>query len=38
MMDRLQENAAAHAAFVSGAGEMFAQMKNWELVASNILS
>jgi len=36
MMDRLQGNAAAQAAFVRGAGEMFAQTKNWELVASNI--
>jgi hypothetical protein len=36
MMDRLQGNASAHAAFVSGTGEMFAQTKNWEFVASNI--
>jgi len=35
-MDRLKRNAAAHAAFVSGAGELFAETKNWELVASNI--
>jgi len=26
----------AHAAFVSGAAEMFAQTKNWELAAGNI--
>jgi len=36
MMDPLQGNAAAHAAFVSGAAELFAQTKNWELVANNI--
>ncbi len=36
MMDRLQGNALAHAAFVSGTGEMFSQTKNWQLVASNI--
>jgi len=36
MMDRLQGNAAAHAAFVSGAAEMFSQTKNWAFVASNI--
>jgi len=36
MMDRLQGNAAAHAAFVSGTGEMFHQPLNWQLVASNI--
>ncbi len=36
MMDRLQGNAAPHAAFVSGTGGMFAQTKNWEFVANNI--
>jgi|SRR6266478_2058503 len=36
MMDRLQGNAAADAAFVSCAGEMFSQTKNWAFVASNI--
>ena len=36
MMDRLQGNAAAHAAFVSGTGEMFHQPLNWQFVASNI--
>ena len=36
MMDRLQGNVTAHAAFVSGTGEMFAQPINWEFVASNI--
>jgi hypothetical protein len=38
MMDRLQGNAAAHAAFVSGAGEMFAETKNWAFVAAISLS
>jgi hypothetical protein len=36
MMDRLQANAAAHAAFVNGTGEMFHQPLNWQYVASNI--
>ncbi|HKV63167.1 MAG TPA: hypothetical protein VJO16_14730 [Candidatus Acidoferrum sp.] len=36
MMDRLQGNAAAHAAFVSGTGEIFHQPLNWQFVASNI--
>jgi len=36
MMDRLQGNAAAHAAFVNGTGEMFHQPLNWQSVASNI--
>jgi len=36
MMDRLQGNAAAQAAFVSGTGEMLAQTKNWAFVAGNI--
>jgi hypothetical protein len=36
MMDRLQGNVTAHAAFVSGTGEMFAQPINWEFVVSNI--
>ena len=36
MMDRLQGNASAHAAFVNGTGEMFSQTKNWQFVASNI--
>ena len=36
MMDRLQGNAAAHAAFVNGTGEMFSQPLNWQYVASNI--
>jgi hypothetical protein len=36
MMDRLQGNAAAHAAFVTTTGEIFSQPTNWQLVASNI--
>jgi hypothetical protein len=36
MMDRLQGNAAAHSAFVSGTGEIFSQPTNWQFVASNI--
>jgi len=36
LMDQLQGNAAAHAAFVHGTGEMFLQHKNWEHVDSNI--
>lgn len=36
MMDRLQGNAIAHSAFVSGTGEMFFQPTNWQSVASNI--
>lgn len=36
MMDRLQGSASAHAAFVSGTGEIFSQPINWEFVASNI--
>jgi hypothetical protein len=36
MMDRLQGNAAAHAAFVNATGEMFHQPLNWQYVASNI--
>jgi len=36
MMDRLQGNAAAHAAFVNSTGEMFHQPLNWQSVASNI--
>jgi hypothetical protein len=36
MMDRLQGNAPAHAAFISTTGEMFSQPTNWELVVSNI--
>jgi hypothetical protein len=36
MMDRLQGNAAAHAAFVSGTGEIFSQPTNWQFVSSNI--
>jgi hypothetical protein len=36
MMDRLQGSAAAHAAFVSGTGEIFSQPTNWLFVASNI--
>jgi pimeloyl-ACP methyl ester carboxylesterase len=35
-MDRLQGDAYAHGAFVSGTGEIFSQTTNWELVASNI--
>jgi hypothetical protein len=36
MMDRLQGNATAHAAFVNATGEMFSQPLNWQFVASNI--
>jgi hypothetical protein len=36
MMDRLQGNASAHAAFVNASGEMFSQPTNWQFVASNI--
>jgi hypothetical protein len=36
MMDRLQGNASAHAAFVNSTGEMFHQPLNWQFVASNI--
>jgi hypothetical protein len=36
MMDRLQGNAAAHAAFVNSTCEMFSQLTNWDHVASNI--
>jgi hypothetical protein len=36
MMDHLQGNAVAHAAFVTPTGEMFSQTTNWQLVASNI--
>jgi hypothetical protein len=35
-MDRLQGDAYAHGAFVSGTGEIFSETKNWEFVASNI--
>ncbi len=35
-MDQLQGDGVAHAAFVNGTGEMFAETRNWELVASNI--
>jgi hypothetical protein len=36
LMDQLQANASAHAAFVHGSGEMFHQPRNWEYVDSNI--
>jgi hypothetical protein len=36
MMDQLEVDTSAHAAFVNGTGEMFSQTKNWELVKSNI--
>jgi hypothetical protein len=36
LMDQLQGNASAHAAFVHGSGEMFNQPRNWEYVDSNI--
>lgn len=36
MMDRPQGSVTAHAAFVSGTGEIFSQPLNWEFVASNI--
>lgn len=35
-MDTLQGDTYAHGAFVSGAGEIFSQTKNWDHVASNI--
>lgn len=37
LVDRLQGDASAHAAFVQGTGELFSQTTNWEYVASNIL-
>jgi hypothetical protein len=36
MVDQLGVDPSAHAAFVTGTGEMFSQTKNWELVKSNI--
>jgi hypothetical protein len=36
MADQLEVDTSAHAAFVSGTGEMFSETKNWELVKSNI--
>ena len=36
LMDRLQGDATAHAAFVQNTGEMFSQTANWEYVGSNI--
>lgn len=36
LMDRLQGDTFAHAAFVNGTGEIFSETKNWEFVASNI--
>ncbi len=35
-MDQLQGDAFAHAAFVTGTGEMFSQITNWDHVDSNI--
>jgi len=36
MMYQLQNDNYAHGAFVNGTGEMFLQVLNWQLVASNI--
>jgi hypothetical protein len=36
LMDRVQGDATAHAAFVQSTGEMFSQTTNWEYVGSNI--
>ena len=36
LMYQLQGDTFAHGAFVNGSGEMFAETKNWEFVASNI--
>lgn len=36
MADQLEVDTSAHAAFLSGTGEMFSETKNWELVKSNI--
>jgi hypothetical protein len=36
LMYQLQGDSYAHGAFVSGTGEMFSEIKNWQYVASNI--
>ena len=36
MADRLGLDPSAHAAFVNGSGEIFAQTSHWEFIQSNI--
>jgi hypothetical protein len=36
MADRLGLDPTAHAAFVSGSGEIFSQTSHWEFIQSNI--
>ena len=36
MMFQLQNDSYARGAFVNGIGELFSEMKNWQLVASTV--
>jgi len=36
MMFQLQSDNYAHGAFISGIGELFSEVQNWQLVASNV--